>query len=82
MGVELTATSTECGKHQQLMEKQLSAIMVKIKECYRSPKMVAFWKIEDEEALYRIEGCELYFSINAMVISPFSCGDGWLAGSI
>lgn len=75
MGVELTATSTEAekpatnGKTAELNNSQDKGVLSLAKtDLSRS------WKIEDSEALYRIEGWgEPYFSINAaghVTVSP------------
>ncbi len=74
MGVESTATSAEVenpetsGQIVELGNNQNKLVPV------TKPNLPRFWKIEDSEALYRIEGWgEPYFSINAaghITVSP------------
>ncbi|MBV9388086.1 MAG: biosynthetic arginine decarboxylase [Chroococcidiopsidaceae cyanobacterium CP_BM_ER_R8_30] len=75
MGVELTATSTEVEKPEtkrQINEPEQS--QNKLVPVAKTELLNSSWKIEDSEALYRIENWgEPYFSINAaghVTVSP------------
>lgn len=74
MGVDLTATSTEVERSETDRQADELQSQNKLVPVARTDFQYSCWKIEDSEALYRIENWgEPYFSINAaghVTVSP------------